>query len=140
MEKKGKTLVTVGVSLLAAFVLWTLLVRFVDLKPIGPNGSTVGFATLNGFFHSLTGVHMWLYNLTDWLGLVPIGTAACFGVLGLVQWIRRKSIFAVDNNIFLLGAFYIIVIAVYALFEIVVINYRPILINQCLETLWHKCS
>jgi undecaprenyl-diphosphatase len=88
---------------------------------------------MNGYFHNLTGVNMSLYVITDWLGLVPIGVAFGFAVLGLVQWIKRKSLLKVDRSILSLGGFYIVVMAVYILFEIVVINYRPTLINGYLE-------
>ena len=133
MKKKSRRLFFVGASLLATFVLWTVLIRFVDVRAIGPEGSSVGFATLNGFVHDLTGVNMSLYVITDWLGLVPIGVAFGFAVLGLVQWIKRKSLFKVDRSILGLGGFYIVVMAVYILFEMVVINYRPILIDGYLE-------
>ena len=133
MEKKNSRLFWVGVGLLAVFVLWTVLIRFVDVEAIGPRQSSVGFATLNGYIHNLTGVNMSLYVITDWLGLVPIGVAFGFAVLGLVQWIKRKSLLKVDQSILTLGGFYIVVMAVYILFEIVVINYRPTLINGYLE-------
>ena len=133
MEKKNIKLFFVGVSLLAAFVLWTVFVCFIDVRAIGPRESSVGFATLNGYVHNLTGVNMYLYVITDWLGLVPIGLAFGFAVLGLVQWIKRKSLLKVDRSILALGGFYIVVMAVYILFEIVVINYRPTLINGYLE-------
>ena len=134
MGKKNIKLFFVGVSLLAAFVLWTVFVCFIDVRAIGPRKSSVGFATLNGYVHSLTGVNMYLYVITDWLGLVPIGVAFGFAVLGLVQWIKRKRLLKVDRSILTLGGFYIVVMAVYILFEIVVINYRPTLINGYLET------
>ena len=133
MKKKSRRLFFVGASLLAAFVLWTVLIRFVDVQAIGPQESSVGFAMLNGYVHSLTGENMSLYVITDWLGLVPIGVAFGFAVLGLVQLIKRKSLFKVDLSILVLGGFYIVVMAVYVLFEMVVINYRPILIDGYLE-------
>ena len=133
MEKKNIRAFFAGVGLLAAFVLWTVLVCFIDVRAIGPRESSVGFATLNGYVHNLTGVNMSLYVVTDWLGLVPIGVAFGFAVLGLVQWIKRKSLLKVDQSILTLGGFYIVVMAVYILFEIVVINYRPTLINGYLE-------
>ena len=119
--------------LLTAFVLWTVAICFVDFRAIGPQGSSVGFAGINGFVHNLTGVHWELYNITDWLGLVPIFVCMGFGTLGLVQWIKRKSIRKVDHNILILGGFYIVTIAAYLFFESVVINYRPVLINGYLE-------
>lgn len=116
-----------------AFVLWTVLVCFVDVRAIGPEGSSVGFATLNGFVHELTGVNWLLYTVTDWLGLVPIATALGFAIFGLVQLIKRKSLWKVDDNILALGVFYIVVMAAYVFFEMVVINYRPTLIDGYLE-------
>jgi len=133
MEKKNSRLFWVGVGLLWVFVLWTVLIRFVDVEAIGPRQSSVGFATLNGYIHNLTGVNMSLYIITDWLGLVPIGVAFGFAVLGIVQCIKRKSLLKVDRSILTLGGFYIVVMAVYILFEIVVINYRPTLIDGYLE-------
>ena len=133
MEKRNRKNLLVGAVFLSLFILWTILISIIDLKAIGPNNSSVGLATLNNAFHNLTGVNLLLYNITDWLGLVPIIFVLGFGFLGLVQWIRRKSILKVDFNILILGGYYIVVMAIYLLFEEVVINYRPILINGILE-------
>ena len=89
----------VGVGLLVLFIVWTVALRFVDVGAIGPQGSIVGFASLNKMVHKITGVHMSLYTITDWLGLVPVAFAFGFGVLGLVQWIKRKHILKVDFSI-----------------------------------------
>ena len=115
------------------FVLWTIALHFVDVRAIGPGGSGVGFATLNKLIHNSTGVHMRLYTITDWLGLVPICLIMGFGVLGLCEWIKRKNLFKVDYNILVLGGFYIVVMVIYIFFEMFVVNYRPILINRYLE-------
>jgi undecaprenyl-diphosphatase len=133
MENKNRKSFAWGASLVVAFVLWTVLVRFVDVRAIGPEGSSVGFATLNGFVHKLTGVNWLLYTVTDWLGLVPIAVALLFAILGLVQLIKRKSLWKVDHSILALGVFYIVVMATYVFFEMVVINYRPTLIDGYLE-------
>ena len=122
-----------SLAFLTAFVLWTAAVCVIDVRPIGPNGSVVGLAALNGFAHRLIGVHMALYTLTDWLSLIPLAIVAGFGLLGLGQWIRRKSIRKVDPDILILGGFYAVVMAVFALFEVLVINYRPVLIDGVLE-------
>ena len=133
MKNTDKKRIFVGAGFLAAFVLWTVLVSFVDVRAIGPNGSSVGFAALNGYVHKFTGVNFPLYTITDWLGLVPIGVAFGFAILGLVQWIKRKSLLKVDRSLLVLGGFYIVVLAAYIFFEIVVINYRPVLIDGYLE-------
>lgn len=128
---KKKLLIATG--FLSAFALWTVALLFVDVAAIGPDASEVGFSSLNGFFHNLTGVHMALYVITDWLGLVPLMVAMGFGIFGLTQWIRRRSLFRVDRNILVLGGFYILVMAAFLFFETFVINYRPILIQGFLE-------
>ena len=133
MKNADKKKFLIGAGFLAAFVLWTVLVSLVDIGAIGPDGSSVGFATLNGYVHELTGVNFPLYTITDWLGLVPIGVAFSFAILGLVQWIKRKSLLKVDRSLLVLGGFYIVVLAAYIFFEIVVINYRPVLIDGYLE-------
>ena len=122
-----------GIILLATFALWTVLIRHIDVQKVGPNGTEIGFATINVWFHRLTGVHMLIYTITDWLGLVPIIICMCFGVLGLIQLVKRKSLLMVDFDILLLGAYYVVVILGYLLFEMVPINYRPILIDGNLE-------
>ena len=119
--------------MLATFLLWTAAIQFVDVQAIGPQESSVGFATINQFVHNLTGVHMSLYTITDWLGLVPLMFVMGFGTLGLIQWIKRKHLLKVDYNILILGGFYIAVMAVYVLFEMLVVNYRPVLIGGILE-------
>lgn len=133
MNQKRQRKLLLAFLCLVAFVLWTTLLPLVDTKPIGPRGSSVGFATFNGFVHGLTGVCMPLYLVTDWLGLVPIAVAFGFAVLGLVQWIRRRRLLAVDRSILVLGGFYLATLAVYVLFELLVINCRPVLIDGFLE-------
>ena len=130
---KWKKQLWTGIGLLILFALWTVLIRCVDVQAVGPKGTKVGFATWNVWFHRLTGVHMAIYTVTDWLGLVPIFICGCFGMIGLRQWIQRKKLLRVDNDILILGVYYLLVIAAYLLFEMIPINYRPILIDGCLE-------
>ena len=130
---KEKRNLLVGAGLIGAFALWTVLIRWVDVQAVGQNGTKIGFADFNVWFHQLTGVHMTLYTITDWLGLVPIFICLCFGVLGLVQLIKRRSLLRVDPDILLLGVYYVLVIACYLIFEMIPINYRPVLIEGRLE-------
>lgn len=133
MKHQHKPSFFAAICLLGAFVLWTVAVRTVDVQPIGPLGTSVGFAALNRYVHSLTGVHMGLYTLTDWLGLLPLGVGAGFALLGLIQWVRRKRLLLVDRSIRLLGVLYAAMAALYLFFEQVVINFRPVLINGAAE-------
>ena len=133
MKKENQRNFCIATCMLLAFLLWTVAIQFVDVEAIGPQESSVGFATINQFVHNLTGVHMSLYTITDWLGLVPLGFVMGFALLGLIQWVKRKHLLKVDYSILVLGGFYIVVMAAYVLFEVLVINYRPVLINGYLE-------
>lgn len=133
MTKNGKRIMLLGGVLVAAFVVWTLLIQTVDVQPVGQNGTDIGFATFNGWFHKLTGVHMTTYTITDWLGLVPLFICMVFGMIGLVQLIKRRSLLKVDYDIIVLGVYYILVMFGYVIFEMIPINYRPILINGFME-------
>ena len=133
MMKNGKRDLMTGLGLLLAFVGWTVLIRCADVQPLGPNGARIGLAAVNGWFHRLTGVHMGLYVITDWLGLVPVVICLCFAGLGAVQLVTRRSLLRVNPDILLLGVYYLLVIGAYLLFEMVPINYRPILIEGRLE-------
>lgn len=132
-KKKELNVLAVGLVLLIAFAIWTLLIQIVDVRPVGVNKTDIGFSTLNVWFHNLCGVHMSVYTLTDWLGIVPILICMFFGVIGFIQLIKRKSLFLVDYDIIALGVYYIVVILGYALFEVIPINYRPILIEGIME-------
>ena len=133
MNKKQKTLLLGGISLILAFILWTVLLTFVDVANVGPLNSRVGLSSLNSAFHRLTGVNVQLYAITDWLGLLPIAIALGFAFLGLMQLIKRRSLIKVDKSILLLGGFYLAVIIIFVFFEKVIINYRPVLIEGVLE-------
>lgn len=133
MKEKGKRLLILGGIFIVGFTLWTLLIQTVDVSPTGVNGTDIGFSTINNWFHKLTGVHMSLYVITDWLGLVPIFVCMVFGFIGLIQLIKRRSLFEVDRDIIFLGIYYIVVIFGYLIFEMIPINYRPILIEGIME-------
>ena len=130
---KEKRNMLIGVGLISAFALWTVLIQCIDVQAVGQNGTKIGFSGLNVWFHELTGVHMTIYMITDWLGLVPVVICLCFGALGSVQLVKRRSLLQVDPDIVILGVYYVIVIAFYLIFEMIPINYRPVLIEGRLE-------
>ena len=133
MKKNEKKSLLIGSIFLAMFAVWTVLILTVDVQPLGQNGTGIGFAAFNCWFHHFTGVNMAIYTITDWMGLVPV--AICFGFagIGLVQLMKRRSFFRVDADIMILGVYFVIVFLVYAIFEMIPINYRPILIEGRME-------
>ena len=133
MKEKGKRLLWMGCIFIASFAIWTLLIQAVDVQPLGVNGTNIGFATINCWFHRLIGVHMVIYTITDWLGLIPIFICMIFGGIGCIQLLKRRSLLKVDYDIIFLGVYYILVIFGYLIFEMIPINYRPILIEGFME-------
>ena len=133
MKKENKTLLFTGLSLLLLFCVYTALVATVGVEAIGPEGSEVGFASLNGAFHRLTGVNWDLYDLTDLLGLLPLLAVAAFAGLGAYQWWSRRSLRRVDATLFVLGGYYAAVLFAFVAFEVLDVNYRPVLIDGVLE-------
>jgi undecaprenyl-diphosphatase len=111
------------------FVIFSLWIRLFDVQPVGPEGSSIGFAALNVAVHEFFGMHIFWYKLTQALGLLAIAVAGVFAVTGLVQLIQRKSLLKVDKKILMLGVIYILVILLYMLFEKVPFNYRPVVLD-----------
>lgn len=134
MKENGKRVLFTGGMLVVAFVVWTALIQIVDVQPVGQQGTDIGFATFNSWFHKLTGVHMSIYTITDWMGLIPIFVCMIFGGIGFIQLVKRRSLFKVDYDIIFLGIYYVIVIFGYLIFEMIPINYRPILIEGVMES------
>jgi len=123
----------ITILLLVSSIIFIILLKTVDIKCNAVNNSCIGFATINQFIFDKIGVNMAWYTITDWLGIIPILLSIAYAIVGLKQLIKRKSIKKVDNEIIILGIFYIIVISIYVLFEKYIINYRPILMNGFLE-------
>ena len=131
--KKEKSNFLVSTILILSAIVFTILIKVVDVQSAGVNGTSIGFATINMLIFKSIGINMVWYHITDWLGLVPIFIAIVYAIIGGIQLVKRKSLFKVDKEIIILGIFYIVVIAIYVLFEKVIINYRPILMNGYLE-------
>lgn len=128
MKRNGKLILS-GSCLLGAVVL-IILLRLVDVAPIGPNNTSIGLSHLNQFVFNLFGVNILWYNVTDWLGITAILTALVFSIAGFTQLLKRKSILKVEREILALGGLYLIIIGLYLFFEKAVVNYRPIIMPE----------
>lgn len=131
MRIRKKVLVTAVLFVL--FAVFTAVVSLVDVRPIGPQGTSVGLSSLNGLVRDSIGANTAWYRVTNLLGIVAIVLALGFAASGGVQLIKRKSLIKVDCQILLLGIFYVIVAAFYVFFEIVIVNYRPVILDTDVE-------
>ncbi|MBR4341720.1 MAG: phosphatase PAP2 family protein [Lachnospiraceae bacterium] len=121
-----------------ASVAWLVVVMTVDVGAVGPKGTKVGLSLINSSFHDLwhyddvgnalyNNYNIFWYNVTKYIGVLSLACVGAFGLIGLYQLIKRKSLLKVDNCILALGGLYIVVLAFYIFFEIVIINYRPVI-------------
>ena len=113
--------------------VYTFMVKKIDIQPIGPKGSKVGFASLNKVFRDTIGTHMKLYKLAEILGLAILVIVGIYALIGLYQLIKRKSLLKIDREIIILGIFYVLMFVTYILFEKCIINYRPVILDGKLE-------
>lgn len=127
MKKLNKNFI-IGGGLFILFVIFTILVKFVGVEPIGPLGSKVGLAGLNELFMLSSNNKVWDI-ISDVIMVLALCSALAFVVLGVVQLIKRKSLKKVDKNLYVLAGLYAVIVCFYVLFELVVINNRPILEN-----------
>ena len=112
------------------FLITLALVLTVDVAAIGPEGTSVGLSRLNGDFHELIGgFRQPLYSLTQKLGYMALAVAAGVACLGVVQMIQRRGLTGMDRRLWLLAGLYAVTAVLYVLFEKVVINYRPVLME-----------
>lgn len=116
------------------FIIFTIIIKFIDVKNIGPHNTSVGLATINNFFVNKIGFHNKIYKLTEILGIIPIIIVLIYAIIGLYSLIEEKSFKKVNKNLYYLAIFYIIVLGIYVLFEKVIINFRPVIIEGILES------
>ena len=115
------------------FIIFTILVKVIDVQALGAQGSLIGFASLNLSVNQLLGTNHFCYLITQLFGIIAIMAAALFAVMGFVQLIKRRSLLKVDHEILMAGIVYAIVIILYVLFEKLAINYRPVILEDGLE-------
>ena len=127
MKAKGK--IILSCIFFALFIGLIVLVKKVDVAPIGPEGTEIGLSGINQDFHEMTGVNTGWYDLTKYLGYATLALVGVFAMVGLVQLIQRKSLLKVDKTILALGGLYIVVLALYFGFDKIAINYRPVILE-----------
>lgn len=113
--------------ILVAFIIWTILVKTVDVRYINGIGF-LGFYQLNTdinfkiqlmdtkLFHVLSNILLYASMLT----VLP------FAILGVVELIKRKSLAKVDRILYILLGSYAAIVIFYFVFELVKINFSPL--------------
>lgn len=130
MKKIKDSLLLSTVLLFCAAILFTVLVKTVDVQPVGAAGTDIGFSTVNTAAAEAIGYRESLYDFTNILGYFSFLIVAYFALLGLVQLIRKKSLKKIPAGVLAIGILYVVIAIIYVFFEKAVVNYRPILLEE----------
>lgn len=125
------------ILLFSSFVLaaaFTIIVKFVDVQPIGPEGSKVGLAGLNSIVFLNIGESPFWRQLTDFLGIALGVVVVAYVIFAIIRLVRTKSLKKLNRELLMLGFFYLVLAIIYLVFEkLLIVNFRPILIDGALE-------
>ena len=108
-------------------VIFSVLTAFVDRAAIGPEDTSVGFASLNGAVANILGYNGVFDKISDLVMALAFLVVASFAVMGLITLVKTKSIAKVGKTILGLGVLYLVVAIIYVAFDKIPINYRPLL-------------
>ena len=133
MQKSTKNYLIYAIEMSILTIAFTIFLKKYDVQAIGPEGTEIGLASLNGFLAGVFTFSEKWYNLSQLLGYAAIGVCLIYALVGLIQLIQRKSLAKVNKTITILGVFYLIVIGLYFFFTKFAVNYRPIIIDGVLE-------
>ena len=131
--KENKKLFIGSACCFVLFIIFTLLVKNVGVMPVGPQNSEVGFASINKAVSDSLPYNDFMYNLSEVLGYIAILSVAFFGLFGIMQLFIKKGFSKVDKDLYILCGLYAGVLACYILFEKIIINYRPVILEGELE-------
>ena len=121
----------VAVACTVIFILFTIMVTALDGQTV--DGHRLGLATMNGWWRDLVGVNAAWRVVSD---VVAVGTV--FGAVGLlivqiVAVVRGRGLRPVVRDWWGVDLVLISLGICYGLFQIVVINYRPLLMHGVAE-------
>lgn len=135
MKRIPRESLTTALLMTFAAVLLTILVKTVDVQPVGVEGTNIGLASINTGFFAKFGHNETFLKISKLAGIICFATAGGFGVFFLVQLIQRKSLSNVDRNLSVLMLLYILTASLYLLFDkVLIINYRPVNLGKGLES------
>ncbi len=127
MSKKKIAYIIIAVILYICFALFTISLTQHDLQPIAADGSLVGYASFNQKCLEAFGQSSLMADITKAIGWLSILICAFFGLIGLAQLVKTKSLGGVDRDIIAMGVLYSLAIIFYLVFNRLVINFRPVL-------------
>lgn len=129
MKKSTINIVKLSIGTLI-FITLILLLKFVDVKT-GFNNTELGLYSINNFFYeslaTLNNKVSSLFNFLSDIGLYYAFILVFVAIIiGIAQWIKRKSIRLVDFKIISFGISLVLLAIIWIVFDrLLIINYRP---------------
>ena len=111
---------------LVVFIIWTILVKTIDVHYI-ENIGFLGFFDFNlNFNNFVVTLNTSLFSkLSDVLLILSLATIVPFAVLGVIQLVKRKSLLKVDSILYFMLAGYVLAVFLYVVLDIAKINFSP---------------
>ena len=125
MSKEKKTAAVFGML----FILLIILLKTVDVAPVGPEGTNVGLSSLNMAARGTADAGGPWYKISSMLGYIAILAGLIFPLAAFVQAIRRRSVQKLDRELKAMILLDAALAFVYVLFEVVIVNYRPVIME-----------
>ena len=129
MKQRAMLDYVLGAICFAIFIVLIILLKTVDVQAVGPEGTSVGLASMNTAFHNMTGENKGFYLLSKILGFAELSLVVYFAGIAVYQWVKGKSFKNVAHCLKAAGIFYVITAGLYVFFEKVVINFRPVIME-----------
>ena len=129
IKQSKSTALFASILLLISSIVFTVAVSFLDVKENPDGGHNIGLSSVNLAFHKTFPYNEVLHNISEYAGYIPVLFALFFALMGAGQALKHKSFKRVDNVLFFLAGYYVIVGFVYLIFEKFCINVRPIMLD-----------
>lgn len=125
-----KQIIFTGLMLVLA-VLFTIAVKKIDTAIVW--GKEIGFSNINIAIHNFLQTSETFDKISDIMMVVSALLLGGLVFMATYQLISGKGLKAVDRELVVSGAVLLLTAGIYFLFEAVVINFRPVLIDGYLE-------
>jgi undecaprenyl-diphosphatase len=129
IKQSKSTALFASILLLISSVVFTIAVAFLDVETNPEGGHNIGLSTINLAFHKSFPYNELLHNISEYAGYIPVLFALFFAVMGAGQALKHKSFKKVDNVLYFMAAYYVLVGFVYLIFEKLCINVRPVMLD-----------
>ena len=111
-----------------SFIIFTIVFKTVDVTYLPVSNTYLGLSHFNIDFSNYvisTEKYTDFAKISDLFLYLSFAFTLVMGVIGVIQWIKNKSLLKVDKRLFILLGGYVALVAIYFIFEVMKLNYSP---------------